>query len=606
MKTRQLLLATLGCTLLTSAVHSQTSRTNPRAEVDFYLQTYGSVSPADIPEVYTVFNKVRAAADKSSLGTPQLVVVNDTKQASAFAFSDGTIFLSQRALSIIREGATGEQVQARLAFVLGHELAHLSSNDFWDNQISQALLESSTAREVPGRKPERQLSVLDTSTGQQKKELKADDLGFVYAALAGYDVDELLQPTGANEDFLSFWNTKAGKRNDPNYPEAAQRASLLRLRLAEMRDALHYFEFGSRLMHFGRYREAIAMFREFQKQFPGRELFNNLGYCNLRLAVTQMDPEYAYHYWLPMVSDLDTTLVKLTLRSGEQPLDRKQWRMSAAARDNLLQAVRYFELAIEKDAGYAPSYVNLSVAHLLLGMDAGDTRMQGIDGSHLLRAKIAVESATKLQPDQTTKLLGAIIDSEMTGGEKTTRIPAALSGLESKDAAVSYNLARMTADDPKRASRYWQNVAAQFDALPKKLQALVCQRAKQKPSDVKMPCETFSSALPAQLPWNLPIKLSRDLLETPVADGELRQNGWQKKALATSTALVGAKSSALATDDIVTLVVLKRVSANADTLLQCCSQPLEKIALAHGTLWHYGRWVAFIRDRGIEEIWTVN
>lgn len=589
-----------------SAFAADESRANPRAGLDFYLQTYGRVSPAEIPEVYAVFEKVRATADKNSMVSPQLIVVGDTKQASAFTLSDGTVVLSKKALAIMRESATEDEVRARIAFVLGHELAHLAGNDFWDNQISQALIESSTAREFNAQSLR---GMVDAAAGQQKKELKADDLGFLYAALAGYDVDTLLARSRANEDFLSFWDTQAGRRNDPNYPLPAQRSGLLRLRLVEMQNSMHYFTFGARLMHFGRYRDAIGFLREFQRHYPGREVFNNLGYCYLRLAVSQLDPDYAYRYWLPAISELDSPLSKFTARSAEQA-DRGQGRMGAAARENLLQAVHYLELAIDKDANYAPSYVNLAVAQLLLGMRADS---DPATTNALLRAKLAVGAALNLRVDDASvRMLAAIIDYESQGADRTKRTirAASFANVDDDDAAYLYNLARLTSDDSARSSRYWQKLAVQLEATPKKLQALVCRRNAIAPiagaNNLKTRCDTLAQTAAAVPPLTLPVKLSRDLLNTPFTTAELAQQSWHTTQLNSGAVYIGPGSAVLAIDDVAVMAVLKPPSSNPDALLQCCSQPLEKVAVVNGTLWHYGRWIALVRDNRVSEVWVAN
>lgn len=602
-KSAKLLMALSLCILSFGiACAAEGSHPNPRAGIDFYVQTYGRVAMADIPNVYAVFEKVRAAADKSSLVTPQLVVVNDVKQASAFALSDGTIVLSTKALAIVRESATEAETQARLAFVLGHELAHLAANDFWDNQISQALLDSSTAKEFPAIELR---AMTDAPAGQQKKELKADDLGFLYAALAGYDVDSVLESSRGNQDFLSFWNAQVGRRNDPNYPLPAQRSGLLRLRLAEMRNALNYFTFGVRLMHFGRYREAIGFFREFQQHYPGRELFNNVGYCHLRLAVNDLDPDYAYRYWLPMLSELDSPLSKLNTRS-----DPKTARMGPVAREHLLQAVRYFESAIEKDATYAPSYVNLAIAQLLLGM-SGNSRAL-LDDNRLLRAKLAIGAALNLRINEApTRMLAAIIDYELQAAEKSgSRVvrAASFANIDANDPAYLYNLAQLTRDDPARSDGYWQKLVGQFDSLPKQLQASICRRQNALASHANnvASCESLTRA-PSITgpPWPLPVKLSRDLLDTPFTAGELRSHAWQAVNLASGIAYLGANDAVLSMDNIAVMAVIKPMT-NAETLLKCCSQPLDKIPVVNGTLWHYGRWIALVRERNVEEVWVSN
>src|SRR5262245_29832988 len=93
---------------------------NPRAGIDYYLQSHGRVDPTRVPDTYQVFANVLRVADRSSTTVPQLVVVNDREQASAFVLADGTIYVSQKALDIIRANADETEATARLAFVLGH------------------------------------------------------------------------------------------------------------------------------------------------------------------------------------------------------------------------------------------------------------------------------------------------------------------------------------------------------------------------------------------------------------------------------------------------------------------------------------------------------
>jgi Zn-dependent protease with chaperone function len=148
------------------------AESNPRASIDFYLQTYGQVAPAELRDVYAVFDKVRATADRSSMVTPTLVVVRDAKQALAFTLSDGTIVLSSKALDVLRSSASTAEAQARIAFVLGHELAHLAANDFWDSQVAQALTSASQLGAGTGELPRIELRALnDDAANQQKKEL---------------------------------------------------------------------------------------------------------------------------------------------------------------------------------------------------------------------------------------------------------------------------------------------------------------------------------------------------------------------------------------------------------------------------------------------------
>jgi hypothetical protein len=66
---------------------------------------------------------------------------------------------------------------------------------------------------------------------RQKKELKADDLGFLTASLAGYRVDVLLQPSASKPDFLTFWINQIDVQDDSSSPSLEARIELLRARL---------------------------------------------------------------------------------------------------------------------------------------------------------------------------------------------------------------------------------------------------------------------------------------------------------------------------------------------------------------------------------------
>ena len=212
--------------------------------------------------------------------------------------------------------------------------------------------------------------------GQQRKELKADDLGFLYAALAGFRVERLLRVT-ARQQILTFWIDQVGAGTDDKLAAPSLRIELLQQRLAERLQSTQAFQFGVRLLHFGRYSEALDLLREFQLQFPSREVFNNLGYGHLHRAIDRLAPAFAYHYWLPGVSDLHTPLTRLAVRAAAPSQERSQWRIPPAARQDLLDAARYFDLAISKDSRYVPAHVNLAVTHCYSGWQAVRAKRKG-------------------------------------------------------------------------------------------------------------------------------------------------------------------------------------------------------------------------------------
>ena len=597
----------IACLWAGHGVAAERFHSDSRSSADYYLQTHGRVDPSRLAHAYAVFDNVLRVADKSGSASPELIVVNDRQQAAAFVLADGSVFVSQKALDIIRLGVEEAEADARLAFVLGHELAHLADNDFWDGQMDRAL----QGRALIGQ--------VNSTAGQQKKELKADDQGFLYAALAGYRVEQcssLHRRTGTSSASGSI--ISAGRTIRAT--SAADRTDLLRARLRERYQALQYFYFGVRLLHFGRYREGLGFLREFQQQFPSREVFSNLGYGYLQLAIGRLPLEYAYYYWLPTISDVHTPLERLTVRAAEQRRPRADWTIPAPVREDLLEAARYFESATTRDPAYGPGYVNLAVTQLLLGMDVGGPGAATLPQQHLLRAELAIASAQALiRDDRSIGVLAEIIKAEKSRTDKAAGKSIARGGapvrtnIENVDPPDAYNLARLNADAPAIAARYWQQVVRQFGSLPPRIQTQVCLEqdggdtaAMHDDLDRQCRAVTQNTPAPRPMPWSLPVQLSRDLLEKPFTTAEKQRFNWQQTELATGRVFTNASQSVLAIDDITTVVVLKNVAGTADTLLQCCGLPRERIEVTDGTLWLYGRWIAWVRQTKIQEIWAAN
>ena len=54
--------------------------------------------------------------------------------------------------------------------------------------------------------------------------------------------------------------------------------------MVQVVDELDLFHFGVRLAQLGRYEDAVRLLERFSHRFPGREVFNNLGFCYYELA----------------------------------------------------------------------------------------------------------------------------------------------------------------------------------------------------------------------------------------------------------------------------------------------------------------------------------
>ncbi len=192
----------------------------------------------------------------------------------AKCLEDGQIVLSQKSLEVCYHGVSDQVGSARLAFIIGHEIAHLAKGDFWHNAVSEFMGRYDS--EEKGLKELNKI-VRDFET-IKVRELRADSYGLLYAFMAGYDPDVIVNRTDTN--FFREWANQLSGRiayNDKLYPSTKQRANFLLGYLENIKMQIAVFELGLRFYQKGDYDEALECLTYFRRQFPCREVFNNIG-----------------------------------------------------------------------------------------------------------------------------------------------------------------------------------------------------------------------------------------------------------------------------------------------------------------------------------------
>jgi len=424
----------------------------PEDSVQFYLDHYGRADVNDkrVRRVHHIFEQVKRVADKRHHRLPQLAVVqgfNSPDDPLAIALPDGYIVLSKQAIDIIYKNVSLVQGDTRTAFVLGHELAHLANNDAWHREFLSLIRKRTSVSQL---NPNRQ------------QEIEADDQGFIYAAMAGYPVAQLLAKGAQN--FFMAWEQQTFRRVNNTHPRPEVRAKLLKARLQALLEILPYFHFGVRLSHFDRCDDGSYFLSEFLKHFPAREVYNNLGLCELQQARKALGKE-AYLYWLPSVLDVTTQIDKLSLS------DISRGEGSTLADDFLINAQDYFEKALEMEPSYLPAHVNLAITALYL------------EDIYIARARI--EKARQLAPDdlEIQGLRLVILYEEGSLSPYVDMWPYIIQQLEqlarrpNAPLSVVYNMARLL-ELRKRtgAKKMWQRLARQVADLPLPIRRIVCQK----------------------------------------------------------------------------------------------------------------------------------
>lgn len=568
----------------------------PRNQVAFYVETYGEVTPgedATVARAHKVFDRVAAVADKNSKRLPKLVVVRTKRGPWAIALPDGHIVLSNEAVALCHDGASANEAEARLAFVLGHELAHLARDDFWHQEVHAFLAAAPETRDL-----DRTLDARRDTTG---KELAADDTGFIYAALAGYPVDMLLRSHGTQPDFLHQWTRQLGRESASVHPTADKRAAFLRERLEDLRGQLGFFEFGVRLSHFDQCDDALHFLRAFQKTYPGREVLNNVGYCHLRMAIEEMEPDRAYFYWMPLVLDGETRAEALVSRGGPAPKMLRQLA-TRQARSRLEEAVAYLRRAAEADSGYVPARINLAVAYLYLGRPH--------------EARAALGEARELAPDDAAvQALEALSIYEQSDADvdlwptAIARLQQIATTRDAPDTAI-FNLARLLAVRPRstEAHVYWNRLAQSARTLPVPIRAVVCSEQNSLPTKT---CAGDAARSDRSPPWIRPLTSSGHevrsgrVAEAPGSTWRVREFDWRSNNLY-GRILWRPDGSAelLELAGLVQMQVLKAADlGTAAELERYCHKPLRHRALAQGVIWSCGQWAAVVRDDVVREVW---
>src|SRR3989304_4680935 len=410
---------------------------HPADHASWWIKRYGEVKPGDnklAERAAKVFERVLAASDKN--GLPRLVIVKTQGNPWAIAIRDSSAIVSEGALTLCYKGVSEEKGDARLAFVLGHELSHLAKNDFWHSfafsaisDITDSAKENSILRE----------QLKETPKDIRNKELQADYYGIINMTIAGYNPGLIINDsTNFFEEWESQITRKIAYAEDEDHPSPEVRAKALRSQLKSVADDLDLFTFGVRYYQTGRYNDAIDMLEAFSRKFPGREVFNNIGLSHYQLAMKVLsacDKSVALRFKLPSV--LDTETAGKTLRSGDS--GASSCIGNEIFQKHIKTAIKHFETAKDKDLTYMPARINLSSALLM-------------EGDHT-KAMAVADEALKIQPQNSdamnNKAIALYLWGKANNMDTADKAIEILNGILSKEPVFSsafYNIAAIQSE----------------------------------------------------------------------------------------------------------------------------------------------------------------
>jgi tetratricopeptide (TPR) repeat protein len=366
---------------------------NPKDHIDYWQKNYDELLPKDDPRVekaQRIFNRVLNAAGRRPGIVPRLFIVKTDAAyiPLAFAIPDGGIIISKKVLDICyKDPKRGDD---RLAFILGHEIAHQLKDDFWHQRFFQAVMLSKEKNPSPSTKKllEEVKSVVGMTDKVLSKEIQADEYGIIYASMAGFNTRSII----TEDESVNFFEYVAsamdpdhikGVHKDATHPSPAKRSESVTARLKQVLDKVDLFNLGLLFYQSGNYEKAILFFSEFLRFFPSREVYHDLAASYHQLALSYYKDwkkdKQEIPFKLSVAIDPETRANKIVLKGGGGDDPEQLFKL------NIEKAIQYYTTAISQDSSYVMAYSNLGSALIIKG--------------EVYKAIGILKDALKLKPD---------------------------------------------------------------------------------------------------------------------------------------------------------------------------------------------------------------
>ena len=129
-----------------------------------------------------------------------------------------------------------------------------------------------------------------------------------------------------------------------------------------MSTRIEFFHAGVIAYNIGWYREAVALFDEFLKYYPGREVYHNIGTAHLKLALKNYRDSRgmgSMPFYLSIEDDPYTRADAIEVARDDNK------RHSNEFIENIEKAIDYLRKSSESDPYYVLAKINLGAAYIL-------------------------------------------------------------------------------------------------------------------------------------------------------------------------------------------------------------------------------------------------
>jgi len=548
-----------------------------------YSDVYSSVDPESDPvlsRVNDIYNNLVSTIGTQQAVRSKLMIISGKGYPWAVALGDNTVVLTTG--SVKRMYRENDMVlgDARAAFVLGHELSHLATDDLFHHRYF--LFNRGSTQQRPAARPD--------------DELRADLRGYTIATLAGYQTDLLLDQ---ERDFFRTWLSQISDNDSPTHPGIETRRQYLQEGFEQILNDVPYYRFAVALAHFGYYKDAEILLEDSLNRVETMEAYSNLGYVYLQTAREKMPENMAYRYWFPTLLEPRNTL---KLRQNRSIFAND---MPEQAMRYLKKAERRLKYAISLDEDHLPNHINLATVYLYMPnkihrayASIEDARLTPLGKHPAVRAQL--ESIYQL-----IRVRDDLDDADRWPHARDTMMRLA----NSKGAAENllFNFARML-DERGRdntATQYWERLYDRIETLPPSYQSQVCVRLS------KGNCRTSARE---SSPWNTDrIPLGKDI-RLPEIRSYLQKN-WGSRLIPSKTLpnlqaqvmINDQGNSLIALDNQIEMMILRDIPSQYSTLSALQRQfglPEVALPVASGHLLSFrDGWSAYLQDNEVREIW---
>lgn len=265
---------------------------------------------------------------------------------ASFSQSDKSITIDKKLFDICRK--LGKDSLNAFSIIISHELAHYYYEHSFCSDFGYLMNSNNTvfANKI-------------ISLGIKQKliyESQADKKGLFYSAIAGF------QPFEINNKLLDLIYISYQHKDVNGYPSKAERKEIGLTASIEIKSLFNKFNLGLNLLKEGKLKSCITEFEAVTKEFPSREVYNNLGIARARMALlikpkTKEEFDSPDRFMYPLEIENKTRLNREDTRSLEP--DNNYNELLGEAQSN-------FEKAISLDPYFVKSYINLACIYDLL------------------------------------------------------------------------------------------------------------------------------------------------------------------------------------------------------------------------------------------------